>query len=582
MGSKNFLLEILIRAKDQAGKTFDGLRGKVKGLFTSFTELRSALSLASQAFTIIQGVVDRFVKKSVEYAQQVREISQFTGLTAEETSRLIQVANDWEIEIGQLRNAMKLMVQNGVKPSIANLAALADEYVAVGGGAEFAEKANKLLGKQWATLVPLFAKGGDKLKDYAAAIDDSLVLTNEDIQATRELQVAVDGLNDAAEGFSLTIGLKAIPKLTAFLILLEKLMSLDPKNWFKDGADAAADFINKFFYGKKNAQEFAEALARIYREQKDADLMPRGLAELPALLDDATGSADSLNQAMGQLRDLIGGSLSSDYEDFSDEQGELGIRIREVQDRILELNGKKYLTVAQKEELADAKLEFGELDTAIREHAAAHEEATKRILFDILSRQAAMDGLTATEVQALTDIASSWGLIDPATKTAMDAASLFFGELQDGAKLSQKEMDELRRKMLGLPKSHSFTVTTYKKTVVQNGPGGTTFETGGGGQGDAQGADFIVPPGYPNDTYPEMVESGERVIVMNREQQRRAGSRGGVNPMGSLGGGRPIYIGEINMNVFPPDGADAAEVAELVVAKLSQAISGGASMIYAE
>jgi hypothetical protein len=39
------------------------------------------------------------------------------------------------------------------------------------------------------------------------------------------------------------------------------------------------------------------------------------------------------------------------------------------------------------------------------------------------------------------------------------------------------------------------------------------------GLGSSKGADFFVPPGYPNDSYPMRVESGERVIVIPKNQQ---------------------------------------------------------------
>ena len=53
------------------------------------------------------------------------------------------------------------------------------------------------------------------------------------------------------------------------------------------------------------------------------------------------------------------------------------------------------------------------------------------------------------------------------------------------------------------------------------GKGGTTTTTpkphvGPGGM--AGGADFIVPPGYPNDSYPLNVSSGEHVVVTNNNQ----------------------------------------------------------------
>jgi hypothetical protein len=45
----------------------------------------------------------------------------------------------------------------------------------------------------------------------------------------------------------------------------------------------------------------------------------------------------------------------------------------------------------------------------------------------------------------------------------------------------------------------------------------------GQGPGFASGADFIVPPGYPNDSYPMRVQSGEHVKVTPAGQQTRGG-----------------------------------------------------------
>ena len=58
-------------------------------------------------------------------------------------------------------------------------------------------------------------------------------------------------------------------------------------------------------------------------------------------------------------------------------------------------------------------------------------------------------------------------------------------------------------------------------THISIGDGGgaiddTTGETTAPSKGYTAGANFIVPPGYPNDTYPMRVSSGERVIVEPR------------------------------------------------------------------
>lgn len=91
----------------------------------------------------------------------------------------------------------------------------------------------------------------------------------------------------------------------------------------------------------------------------------------------------------------------------------------------------RYLTNAQKEELAGLRGELAEANAAVEENAVAHEEATKRILFGYMEQRLGLDGLTADELQALTDVAAGWGLIDQKTYdtiVAIDAAADAFEE----------------------------------------------------------------------------------------------------------------------------------------------------------
>jgi|GEM_PF-3452516 len=64
---------------------------------------------------------------------------------------------------------------------------------------------------------------------------------------------------------------------------------------------------------------------------------------------------------------------------------------------------------------------------------------------------------------------------------------------------------------------------------TSNGNGGYVDPgTGSGyGPGGANGLDIIVPPGYPNDTYPVRASSGERVVILTQDQV--GNGAGGVN-----------------------------------------------------
>ena len=218
-----------------------GLKDTKTGLSAakfSFTELASAISLAQRAFDIASRVISETAGATVEYNKQIRELTQVTGTGAEEISRIVQVADDWGISIDQVRGALSLMNKNGMKPSIENLAALADEYVNTSDKTKFAEHASKLLGRQYTTLIPLFAKGGDALREQAAAVDDSLIATEKGIQMTRQYELAMDDWNDTILAAKMSIGNDLIPALTSFIKL-----ATGPS------ADSAADFINTVFAG---------------------------------------------------------------------------------------------------------------------------------------------------------------------------------------------------------------------------------------------------------------------------------------------------------------------------------------------
>ena len=228
-------VDILIKATDKASRDIDkvnrtlgettktsgGLKKAWGDLKTAVPGLTGAISAMVNPLTIASagiGMMAKFVRDSigetVEYNKQIRELTQTLGLSADETSRVVQVADDWGISIEEVRAALGIMNKNGLTPSIENLAALADEYVNTTDKSEFAEHAAKLLGRQYETLIPLFAEGGDSLREQAAAIDDSLIATEASIQAARDYELAMDGMGDAVDGLKYRIGNELIPVLT--------------------------------------------------------------------------------------------------------------------------------------------------------------------------------------------------------------------------------------------------------------------------------------------------------------------------------------------------------------------------------
>jgi hypothetical protein len=255
-----------------------------KGLKKGLTETKSGLTGAAAelgkfkasslaTWGAIGGVVTsagiaikKMMDKTVAYTKEVRDMTYFTGASSDEISRMVQVADDWGISIEQVRTSMRYLTKNGIEPSIDALANLADEYVASADKTEFAAKAAKLLGREWTTLIPLFAKGGDALRKQAAAVDKNLIVTEEMIATAREYELAMDAWQEQSEKLVYHWGSALLPKGAAVLKLMTDLTSLDAAGWFEDGADASADFINKFIYGKTVVEDFNVAASKFQKE----------------------------------------------------------------------------------------------------------------------------------------------------------------------------------------------------------------------------------------------------------------------------------------------------------------------------
>lgn len=83
----------------------------------------------------------------------------------------------------------------------------------------------------------------------------------------------------------------------------------------------------------------------------------------------------------------------------------------------------------------------------------------------------------------------------------------------------------LQQGIAALPDQKTIRIDIETNGVVPDMPG--TAGTSKKPIALAGGADFVVPPGFPNDSFPMRVQSGERVVVQTPEQQRAAQASGG-------------------------------------------------------
>lgn len=182
-------------------------------LKSSFTEMNSAVELAVRYLNSVKRVVGELVGTASDYARQVRDMSRVTGASTEETSRLIQVADDMTISYETLTVAARAAAKNGIEFTTESLAKMADEYLALNPGVERSSYLLKHFGRSGLEMGKLLEQGGDAIREMSGSISDNLVLTEQQVRAARELEIAEDNLGDTIEGLKVRMGNYLIPVL---------------------------------------------------------------------------------------------------------------------------------------------------------------------------------------------------------------------------------------------------------------------------------------------------------------------------------------------------------------------------------
>jgi hypothetical protein len=186
----------------------------VKSTGLKFTELSSAIGLAKQAFAVVKGVADEVIGSFTSYAKTVEDMARVTGSGAEETSRLIQVADDLQISTTDLSTALAGAVRKGINPSVESIAALSDEYLALAPGLDRSKFLMDNFGRSGLAMARLMEQGSDAILEMGAAVDDSLIITEDAIKANQDYYASLDAMNDAAEGAKIALGQFLVPWLT--------------------------------------------------------------------------------------------------------------------------------------------------------------------------------------------------------------------------------------------------------------------------------------------------------------------------------------------------------------------------------
>ena len=274
-----------------------------------------------------------------------------------------------------------------------------------------------------------------------------------------------------------------------------------------------------------NADTYEDLGVRMLGANVATEGLVSGIESMQAALDTTETQMSMLNEVMSGAV----GKEQKDYAEAQEKNREKAASLRAELEKLEKVYG------SNSERVVEIRGQLHELNVAQEENTAAHEEATKRILFDIAARQLAMDGLTSREVEALRLLSLEWGLQDKATADAVanvlnatlqlaedDSIDNFINSVDDAREGTAKLGASIR----DLPTSKEITITTNYITTGDR-PTGISEERGR----QFGGPVFRGQPYLVGESGPEAFVPSRSGYILNREDAmaalRGANVRGG-------------------------------------------------------
>lgn len=177
------------------------------------------------------------IGKMVDLASEVRNFGRATGLSAEDSSRMVAVLDDLgissEVGAGAMFKLAKNTADGGAKLALygvdvarakdgnvdlfGTLLSVADAYVATEDPGKRAELVMAAFGKTGQALIPILEKGSAGLTAMFDAVKRGEILSQKQIDQTREFELAVDDVQDSFRSLQIQAAGVLLPYVTSVL-----------------------------------------------------------------------------------------------------------------------------------------------------------------------------------------------------------------------------------------------------------------------------------------------------------------------------------------------------------------------------
>ncbi|HRF49106.1 MAG TPA: hypothetical protein PLC98_15850, partial [Anaerolineales bacterium] len=454
---------------DDLSNVFEGLTGM---------SLSTTLSIAGLVMVLKEGleIAGASTERYLEYTEQVRGLSDAYSLSARQASTLVQVLDDARVKPASVETAFRKMAENGIQPSIENLADLSERFESIRNPIEKAAFLSDQFGQRAGPeMAKLLALGKTSILEYAeAARDANLTLTAADLAAAERLKAARDELADAQTRLDITVGPLLANLSTAFTWVATEVLRgfgvaveqdvrpslavlqedvVDISGAYEEMSaigQAAFDGMLGPIDAVAAAQAAAEeAQKRLNKELGDLQMLLAGgvgkenkrhaetMGDLTERAEELRGEMDKLTASNGQYYEYTTDSSMSANElalaqynlaeaqaELSKEtdpgkQLELAVKVEHLQEKVSGATTVVSGYIDNSKKIGELSAEYDEVTAAIDRENAAHVANTRSFMFNLIMKRAAMDDFKTYSLGDLGALAARWGLLDEDTAKTM-------------------------------------------------------------------------------------------------------------------------------------------------------------------
>lgn len=486
-----------------AKKDLTGFKGGIVSTISQVTGLNIGMIGAAGVLSTVANSMKKAADDTAAYADQVRDLARLTGKSTEESSRLIQVADDLQVSYQSLTTSLKIASKQGIDTSIEGLMKLSEEYNALTPGVERAQFALQKFGRSGEDMMKILEAGPETIRNMSDAIAENLVLTSEQTQNARDYQIAMDNLEDTMAGLQVTLGNALIPAFTDFLTVMQKgidsgilLVTMNDKIQLaytetnlsvQKSSDSYRDYLDTITKVATNAGELKDAQGELILQMYDQQV---ATGEYNDVLNYMISEAGIATEAQWELERSAGAAAAA----YAGLTPEIYAAYRGIAD-LEDIESQNALTMQN-------------LSTWMKEYST-------QLLFANASA-----GLNS-EQQLL--LAEKLGLIDNTTRTAMEALGGLKEEFDSGKIGAEGYIERVQDLDLAIKtlsdKDVTITVTTVYEEInrgrAEAATPGADMEGGNIGRGQSSGV--VINATINNDMDAE--ELAERIARRQMGEQ---------------------------------------------------------------